>query len=156
MRKGTPGSPSRGRSGKHHSKHLFSGFAKCGVCGGAITSVRREGSPRFGCSRSWLNGTSSCPNRLTIRIKVVDPQILTTLQEELLQPANTGLHHQGRRAGSGEGGERDAKDGAVTTKRLEQERRRLQRWAEGRWAGAQREAARRRCGSPGHNPRTPK
>ena len=48
------------------------------------------------------------------------------------------------------------KDGAATTKRLGQERRRLQRWAEGRWAGARREAALIRCGSPGYNPRTPK
>ena len=57
----------RGRSGRHHSKHLFTGFAKCGLCGGAMSSVSGgKGSPRFGCRRSWQEGTSACPNRLTI------------------------------------------------------------------------------------------
>lgn len=79
----------RGKSGKYHSQHLFSGFAKCGTCGGAISSVSGgKGSPRWGCSRSWQNGTSACTNRLTIRIKVAEPQILAKLQEELLQPKN--------------------------------------------------------------------
>ena len=45
-------------------------------------------SPRLGCARSWQNGTSSCANRLTIRIKVVEPQILAKLQADLLQPKN--------------------------------------------------------------------
>src|SRR4029450_9702780 len=72
----------RGKSGKHHSKHLFSGFARCGVCGGAMSSVSGgKGSPRFGCRRSWQEG-HACPNRLTIRIKVAEPQILAKLQEE--------------------------------------------------------------------------
>jgi len=66
---------------------LFSGFSRCGVCGGAISGVSGgKGSPRFGCSRSWQNGTSTCTNRLTIRIKVAEPQILAKLQAELSKP----------------------------------------------------------------------
>ena len=57
------------------------------LCGGAMSSVSGgKGSPRFGCRRSWQEGTSACPNRLTIRIKVTEPQILAKLQGELLQP----------------------------------------------------------------------
>jgi site-specific DNA recombinase len=77
----------RGRDARFHSPHLFSGFMKCGVCGGAITSVSGgKGSPRFGCARSWRNGVSACPNRLTIRAKIAEPQLLAKLQRELLQP----------------------------------------------------------------------
>jgi site-specific DNA recombinase len=120
------GAPSRGRSGKHHSKHLFSGFTRCGVCGGAISSVSGgKGSPRYGCSRSWLNGRSSCPNRLTIRIKVVEPQILAKLQEELLKPGTldyitNAVEREAKKALT------TRKDGAATMKRLEQEQRKLQ------------------------------
>jgi site-specific DNA recombinase len=75
----------RGRDARFHSPHLFSGFMKCGCCGGAITTVSGgKGSPRFGCSRSWRNGVSACPNRLTIRAKVAEPQLLAKLQRELL------------------------------------------------------------------------
>jgi hypothetical protein len=76
----------RGRDARFHSPHLFSGFMKCGCCGGAITTVSGgKGSPRFGCSRSWRNGVSACPNRLTIRVKVAEPQLLGKLQRELLE-----------------------------------------------------------------------
>jgi site-specific DNA recombinase len=83
-----PKNLARGKSGKHHSHHLFTGFTKCAVCGGAISSVSGgKGSPRFGCRRSWQEGLSACPNRLTIRIKVVEPQILAKLHAELQSPA---------------------------------------------------------------------
>jgi hypothetical protein len=36
---------------------------------------------------SWREGTSCCPNRLTVRAKVAEPYILTRLQAELLRPA---------------------------------------------------------------------
>jgi len=116
----------RGKSGKHHSKHLFSGFARCGECGGAITSVSGgKGSPRFGCAKSWQNGTSSCSNRLTIRIKVAEPQILTKLQAELLKPQTLAyiterLEKEIKKSTS------TPADGAVVQKRLEQEKRKLQ------------------------------
>jgi site-specific DNA recombinase len=78
----------RGKDARFHSKHLLTGFSKCHVCGGAMTSVSGgKGSPRLGCSRSWNEGRNSCPNRLTIRMKVAEPQILGKLRSELLKPA---------------------------------------------------------------------
>jgi site-specific DNA recombinase len=54
------GSLARRKSGKHHSAHVLSGFVKCGLCGGAITSVSGgKGSPRFGCRRSWQEAMSA-------------------------------------------------------------------------------------------------
>jgi site-specific DNA recombinase len=76
----------RGKDARFHSEHLFTGFAKCHSCGGAMTSVSGgTGSPRLGCRRSWGEGRSACPNRLTIRMKVAEPQILQRLQDELLE-----------------------------------------------------------------------
>ena len=52
-----------------------------------MTSVSGgKGSPRLGCSRSWQQGRDACPNRLTIRMKVAEPQVLAKLQTELQQP----------------------------------------------------------------------
>jgi site-specific DNA recombinase len=77
----------RGKDARFHSTHLLTGFAKCHVCGGAMTSVSGgKGSPRLGCRRSWQEGRSVCPNRLTIRMKVAEPQVLRKLQTELLTP----------------------------------------------------------------------
>ena len=78
----------RGRHCNVHSKNLFNGFLRCGICGGAMTAVNAgHGSPRYGCSRSHRNGPSACDNRLTIRAKVADPLLLAGLRTELLQPA---------------------------------------------------------------------
>ena len=121
------GSLARGTSGKHHSKHLFVGFSKCALCGGAMSTVSGgKGSPRLGCARSWQNGTSSCTNRLRIRIKVVEPQILAKLRAELLLPKN--VAHIARAV------EREAKkamaagsqDSTATRRVLDQEKRKLQ------------------------------
>src|SRR5262249_53672533 len=51
----------RGRNAAMFSPHLFSGFARCAVRGGAITAVRGGGgSSRYGCSWSWRNGRTTC------------------------------------------------------------------------------------------------
>jgi hypothetical protein len=77
----------RGKDARFHSTHLLTGFARCHVCGGAMSSVSGgKGSPRLGCRRSWGEGRDACPNRLTIRMKVAEPQILARLQSELLKP----------------------------------------------------------------------
>src|SRR5262249_48229996 len=56
----------RGRKAALHSPHLFSGFMRCGVCGGAVTVVSGGcGSPRYGCQQSSRNGRAACSNRLT-------------------------------------------------------------------------------------------
>jgi len=77
----------RGKNAALYSRHLFSGFLRCGICGGAITVVSGGyGSPRYGCLRSWKNGRETCSNRLTIRAKVADPVLLAGLRAELLRP----------------------------------------------------------------------
>lgn len=77
----------RGRNAALYSRHLFSGFLRCGVCGGAVTIVTGGyGSPRYGCQRRSVNGALSCTNRLTIRAKVADPALLAGLRAELLKP----------------------------------------------------------------------
>jgi site-specific DNA recombinase len=78
----------RGKSGKHHSPLLLTGFGTCAICGGAISCVSGgKGSPRLGCRRSWQQGLSTCTNRLTIRMKVAEPIIFGRLQMELSKPA---------------------------------------------------------------------
>ena len=85
-----------------------------------------KGSSRFGCRRSWQEGLSACSNRLTIRIKVAEPQILANLQQQLLEPKTLAYITQAV--------EREMKKSLQTTptpageirKRLEQERRKLQ------------------------------
>ena len=77
----------RGRNAAMHSRHLFSGFLRCGVCAGAMTAVTGgHGSSRYGCHTSWRHGTSVCSNRLTIRAKVADAALVAGLRAELLRP----------------------------------------------------------------------
>lgn len=78
----------RGRDAALYSRHLFSGFMTCGTCGGAVVVVTGgHGSSRYGCLRSWRNGTDLCSNRLTVRAKVVDGMLLGRLRHELTAPA---------------------------------------------------------------------
>lgn len=78
----------RGRNAALHSRHLFSGFMKCAVCGGAVTIVSGGyGSPRYGCQQSQRNGTDACSNRITIRAKIADAHLLAGLTRDLLEPA---------------------------------------------------------------------
>lgn len=77
----------RGKDAALHSRHLFSGFLRCGVCDGAVTVVTGGyGSPRYGCARSWKQGKDVCANRLTIRAKIADAHLLAGLRAELLRP----------------------------------------------------------------------
>ena len=77
----------RGRNGTIHSRHLFSGLMRCDVCGGVMGVVAGgHGSPRYGCQQSWRNGVTTCANRLTVRVKVADAELLSGLQARLLHP----------------------------------------------------------------------
>jgi hypothetical protein len=70
-----------------HSKNLFVGFLRCGICGWAITVIYgRPGEVRYGCSQSHRNGLAACPNRLTVRGQLVDTHLLAGLRRELLRP----------------------------------------------------------------------
>jgi site-specific DNA recombinase len=117
----------RGKDARFHSHHLLTGFAKCHICGGAMSSVSGgKGSPRLGCRKSWQEGRSACPNRLTIRMKVAEPQILAKLQSELLKPVAAdyivkSVEKEVRKALS------QPKDAQGSTQRqLDSERRKLQ------------------------------
>jgi DNA invertase Pin-like site-specific DNA recombinase len=77
----------RGKNAALHSRHLFSGFMRCGVCGGSVTIVSGGwGMPRYGCARHSRDGTVACTNKLTIRAKVADAALLAGLRAELLRP----------------------------------------------------------------------
>jgi hypothetical protein len=81
----------RGKDATLHSRHLFSGFLRCAICGGAITIVGGGyGSPRYGCIRRSKNGLSSCRNGLTVRAKVADAALLAGLRAKLLHPDTVG------------------------------------------------------------------
>ena len=76
----------RGRSGLY-SPRLLAGLTRCGVCGGAVSTVSGGyGSPRYGCGNSWNTGLMACDNRMTILAKVVDPLVLGALRDQLLRP----------------------------------------------------------------------
>jgi site-specific DNA recombinase len=78
----------RGKNAALYSPYLFSGFMKCGACGGAVVTVTAgHGSARYGCLRSWRNGTDACSNRQTIRAKVADAYLLAGLRAELASPS---------------------------------------------------------------------
>jgi DNA invertase Pin-like site-specific DNA recombinase len=77
----------RGRNAALHSRHLFSGFMRCGQCDGPIVVVTGGyGSPRYGCLKSWHHGRPHCANRVTTRAKIVDAHLLAALKRELLAP----------------------------------------------------------------------
>lgn len=77
----------RGKNAALHSRHLFSGFMRCGVCGGAVAVVAGGwGSPRYGCLRRSKNGQTACSNKYTIRATIADAVLLAGLQEELTRP----------------------------------------------------------------------
>lgn len=78
----------RGKNAALYSPYAFSGFMKCGTCGGAVVIVTGgHGSARYGCLRSWRNGTDVCSNRMTIRAKIADAYLLASLKAELLSPS---------------------------------------------------------------------
>jgi DNA invertase Pin-like site-specific DNA recombinase len=77
----------RGKNAALYSRHLFSGFMRCGVCGGAVTVVAGGwGSPLYGCVRRSKNGSTACSNKYTIRTRVADAALLEGLRTELLKP----------------------------------------------------------------------
>ncbi len=77
----------RGRNAALHSRHVFSGFMRCGLCGGAIAVVSGGyRSPRYGCVRNSKQGAASCSNKLTIRAKVADAALLAGLHAFLREP----------------------------------------------------------------------
>jgi DNA invertase Pin-like site-specific DNA recombinase len=111
-----------GSDARLRSKHLFTGLARCGICGGSMTVVTGgKGSPRFGCRVSWRQGTVCCPNRLTIMAKVAEPEILRKVQADALEPATLSYITEQVRAALAAHAVVD--DGEVVRKQLADERR---------------------------------
>jgi hypothetical protein len=70
------------------SKHLLTGTAICGVCGGGLLARgRRYGAKRgyfYTCGSFWIRG--SCSNDLEIPREMADKAVLDLLEHELLTP----------------------------------------------------------------------
>jgi site-specific DNA recombinase len=70
------------------SRYLFSGFLRCGVCGGAVTIVsgagRRHRAADYGCPKREFRGT--CSNTRRISSDVLESQLLEKLQRDVLAP----------------------------------------------------------------------
>ncbi len=64
---------------QRRAKHLFSGVAVCGVCGGLIVAV---GGKSLGCSNARRKGT--CTNRRTLPRAQIEAPILETVRDNLL------------------------------------------------------------------------
>ena len=64
----------------------FSGFLKCGVCGGAVVIVSSgtAAGPRYGCFGALRH--HQCPNRIETSLKRMETLLLARLQHELNQP----------------------------------------------------------------------
>jgi hypothetical protein len=79
----------RGRLPGRQSKYLFSGYLKCGVCGGGVMVVSsgKIAGPRYGCYRAHRQ--HNCDNRIDISLKTVDSRLLEKLQTELQRPEVT-------------------------------------------------------------------
>ena len=76
------------------SRYLLTGFAKCGVCGGAMgtitrlhgTAPKRSAVQFYGCTMRYRRGPAVCSNDLVLRQSIVDEAIIQAL-DELLDPA---------------------------------------------------------------------
>ncbi len=62
-------------------KHLLTGLARCGCCGGGYTKIS---ATLFGCATSRNKGT--CDNRLNIRVEALDEIVLSGLKGRLMDP----------------------------------------------------------------------
>ncbi|CAN5488569.1 hypothetical protein BH23ACI1_BH23ACI1_33360 [soil metagenome] len=73
------------------AKHLLTGLARCGCCGGTMTvRSRQHGKQRayfYACSSFHHRGRAVCENSLEMRLGDADRAVLDALERELLNPA---------------------------------------------------------------------
>jgi site-specific DNA recombinase len=71
------------------SGNLLTGFLKCGLCGANLVIVtgRRRRHAMYGCPQHWYRG--ACTNQLRIRQSQLERELLSGLQEAVLQPEAT-------------------------------------------------------------------
>lgn len=75
----------------HESPYLLTGFTCCGHCGGSVyVRSRSHGNRRayhYCCVVHYQRGPEACPERLLLPVPDVDRAILTTLEQDVMQPA---------------------------------------------------------------------
>lgn len=82
------GKPEAKESLGRGSKHLFTGFGQCGVCGGGMIAKGGGKTQRryYGCVNHHVKGDAGCPNSQTIRVEKLDDAVRDHLTEEIFQP----------------------------------------------------------------------
>ena len=69
------------------SKHLLTGMALCGSCGGNMMARRRHRyENHYVCASNFLRGDSVCRNNVEIRMDTADSAVLDVVERELLCP----------------------------------------------------------------------
>ncbi|MDB5683173.1 MAG: Recombinase [Sphingomonas bacterium] len=66
---------------RRRPKHLLSGIAACGICGGGWTVIGRD---RWGCGRYRDGG--GCSNNRTIMTHLLEERVLSGLRHRMLDP----------------------------------------------------------------------
>ena len=66
---------------KRRARHLLTGLAKCGTCGGPLSSV---GGDYLACSKARKQGT--CSSKRGIRRHLLETLVLTGLKDNLMKP----------------------------------------------------------------------
>lgn len=64
-------------------KHMLSGLAVCGICGGRWSITRPK---RWGCNRHREGGSGGCSNNRSILTSVMEARVLHGLQDQMLDP----------------------------------------------------------------------
>lgn len=68
---------------RRRPKHMLSGLAVCGNCGGGWIILRPN---RWGCSRHREGGKSACSNNRSISTEIMESRVLQGLQAQMLDP----------------------------------------------------------------------
>src|SRR6266508_4965257 len=79
--------------GSRESGHLLTGFARCAVCGGALTVTTRSHGKNtermrcYSCLAYHKRGTVICGNNLALPVDRVDDAVLSAIGDDVLRPA---------------------------------------------------------------------
>ena len=68
---------------RQRPRYLFSGQMRCGTCGGSFSKIS---AAHFGCSRARDKGETTCTNLLTLRHDRLEREVLSALQQRLMDP----------------------------------------------------------------------
>lgn len=98
-------------------KHMLSGIARCGVCGGSWTI---RGPSRWGCSRHAEGGPAACANNRTISTSRMEERVLAGLQHQMLDPEAVALYLREYHLAHARGLKETAKQTAQLRRRLDE------------------------------------